>query len=126
MKKGNRIRVLQNFPPENLREELAWAAGFFDGEGTVHFSNVEQPVCALSQIDRFVLDRFHRVVRVGNVTGPYAQNVYGPRTMNAKPQYRWSAGSYEGVQAVCALLWAFLSPVKRDQFARVLREAQSA
>jgi len=71
--------------------ELAWAAGFFDGEGCVSVSRTlatAEPVIQLSvsQVQREPLDRFAAAVGVGKVYGPYTKKSK-PR---AKPCYQWS------------------------------------
>jgi hypothetical protein len=59
--------------------ELAWAAGFFDGEGCISCSYVKpsylQIRLHIAQIDKRVLDRFRKAVgRVGiNIGGPYTR-----------------------------------------------------
>jgi hypothetical protein len=59
-------------------EEVAWAAGFFDGEGTTgtyRDGSTTTKRCRIqisaSQNDREVLDRFAMIVGVGKVGGPY-------------------------------------------------------
>jgi hypothetical protein len=100
--------------------ELAWAAGFFDGEGHVRASprKHERPSLAvqMSQIDPRVLERFRRAVGFGHIYGPYAPT--GPRH-HSKWEYRLYG--LERVQTVAAYLWTWLSPVKREQFAKALR-----
>ena len=111
-------------PPQNRlfnREELAWAAGFFDGEGstsksthqTVNGNTRYYAKIQLGQVDRRNLERFHKSIGgIGKIRGP----VKTP----TKPRYDWSAGGFEDVQAVIALLWCWLSPAKRDQAKGVL------
>ena len=103
------------------REELAWAAGFFDGEGHVgavrpakKFQRIDFAQIAITQIDRYVLDRFRDAVGVGKVYGPYRQQG------RSQPQYRYIVQHYPKTQAVCAMLWPWLGPVKRAQFSRAL------
>lgn len=97
--------------------ELAWAAGFFDGEGTTccthgtrqngyKYLNLHFEV---RQIDRQVLDRFRQAIGIGSVTGPYA--------VNDSPNHQWAfaVSSYEDCQVAVAFLWKWLSPVKRTQ-----------
>lgn len=99
------------------REELAWSAGLFDGEGWVGVVDTPKqtrpPFARLSviQADRRVLDRFRETVGVGRVFGPY-RNYGGP---DRKPRFDFSAVHLPQVQAIVAMLWAFLSPVKREQ-----------
>lgn len=55
--------------------ELAWAAGFFEGEGSVYVEQLESgPYLRLNlaQVDdRLPLDRFAAAVGVGKVNGPH-------------------------------------------------------
>lgn len=101
------------------REQLAWAAGFFDGEG--HAGYWEQKGyghihLALSQSgDHRVLDRFIAALGFGAVSGPYKQG----RTRR-RPVYRLTYHSFETAQAAIAILWQWLSPVKRQQAKSIL------
>lgn len=87
--------------------ELAWAAGFFDGEG--HVALQSSPLVSIHQTDRAVLDRFQVAVAVGLVAGPYAKGHWSPAWV-----YRTS--NWRDSQVVLALLWKFLSAPKRAQF----------
>jgi hypothetical protein len=104
------------------REELAWAAGLFDGEGYVGVRPVQGTArlflqVQMTQVDRRVLDRFQSAVMgLGKVYGPY------PRGGNSKPQFRFMTGKFEHSQAIMAMLWNWLSPVKREQF-RIAQES---
>lgn len=96
------------------REELAWAAGFFDGEGNIRFD--PRPgrkrgwtQFQVAQQDRRVLDRFVAAIGFGEIYGPYGP--YG----KTKPYYLLSIQGFERVQAAAAMLWRWLSPVKRQQ-----------
>jgi len=102
--------------------ELAWAAGFFDGEGTIgqYFATRHTHPwvkVSIAQVDPAVLYRFQRaVLGLGTVRGPYDRAKW-----NQRPQYRFDAGSFEQVQAMMALLWRWLSPVKRAQTVQAFR-----
>lgn len=97
------------------REELAWAAGLFDGEGHVG-SGTHRPdiYLSVSQVDRRVLDRFCSAVALGAVYGPYDHPVI-QRRGNEQPRFYFQTQRFETVQAIVAMLWTWLSPVKRDQ-----------
>lgn len=98
------------------RENLAWAAGLFDGEGTI-YSNSRLILLAVGQVDREVLDEFHTAVgNIGRVSGPYTSS-----NPNAQLSYRYTASKYETVQAVIAMLWPFLKTVKRKQAEKALK-----
>ena len=101
--------------------ELAWAAGFFDGEGsTMAKSDSDRPgyhqlVITVPQSGRDgvpeVLLRFQRAVLGLGVIEP----------ADAKSVYRWRARGFVDAQATIALLWRFLDDVKRDQAAAAMR-----
>jgi hypothetical protein len=112
-----------DFHPD--REELAWAAGFFDGEGC--FSYQERAcygVATISQIDVRVLERFRDAVGMGTIYGPYDYKY--PGRMSKKPQWNYRAFRREHVQAIAAMLWFQLGPVKREQALSVLRRYRNA
>lgn len=99
--------------------ELAWAAGFFDGEGTcyvAHSTVRPRPRLAIGQIDDFVLHRFKSAVGdIGNINGPYAY-VKRPK---ATPHYLYTVNGWK-VPVVFGLLKPYLSPVKIAQIQEVL------
>lgn len=101
------------------REALAWAAGFFDGEGCFTSSQrydvpgSKKYMATIGQVDRRALDRFLQAVQLGKVRGPYGP--YAKHQTNANPHYRLDIDGFEKVQALLALLWTWLGPVKRQQ-----------
>ena len=97
-------------------ERLAWAAGFFDGEGhagcTDRGPRNRGPRFALFvvQYDERPIRRFQSTVwNLGYVSIGKARPPYG------KNPYTWAAQSYEHAQAVAVLLWPWLSEPKREQ-----------
>jgi len=98
-----------------LDQDIAWAAGIFDGEGSTSTyltkpNNIPRRQMAVSQGGLpghvpSVLLRFKGIVGVGNITGPY------------DGLYYWKITTKEDVDAVGALLWRQLSREKREQFA---------
>ena len=102
--------------------ERAWAAGFFDGEGSVTVgggkferSTYRQPSMEIPQSSADgvpdSLVRFQGLVGAGSITGPHP-----PRNPWAKlPSYRWELGGHGKVEIVCGLLWPWLGSVKRLQ-----------
>lgn len=96
-----------------VQTELAWAAGFFDGEGSIvyktqHYTTVRGVertypalVLSVSQTDDRPLYRFKTAVEIGNVIGPYRN---GGSSVN-KPLYYWRV---EGKQV--AQVWRKLLP----------------
>ncbi len=105
------------------REQLAWAAGFFDGEGCfcTHFrakADSHKYTATIGQVDRRVLDHFREAVQLGKIYGPMGP--YKGQLPNARPHYKIDIYGFEQVQALLALLWTWLGPVKREQAKSIL------
>jgi hypothetical protein len=120
---GKAVRLDSTAPRETTDEtERAWAAGFFDGEGTIAvggsgaaYPAYRQPSLEIPQSsDHGVPDslvRFQSVVGCGSITGPQPpRNPWG-----RLPAYRWEVGGHRNVEAVAGLLWEWLGSVKRTQ-----------
>lgn len=105
------------------REELAWAGGFYTGEGWTGSTVINKTKAnpdrhvrmAVSQVERAPLERFRNAVQLGKIRGPY------PAGKGARPISQWIVGSFEETQAAIAMLWPWLSPVKQEQARIVLR-----
>src|SRR5712691_9004757 len=96
---------------------LAWAAGFFDGEGWVN--KAERGVQArINQADPNgvpeVLLKFRRIVGVGRIGGPEVEE-------GKQDLYRWEISSRAAVLRVAELIGPWLCQVKRAQFEHALR-----
>lgn len=107
------------------RLNLAWAAGFFDGEGWANAQSgrgrrTSQPHARINQAGAYgvpeVLIRFTDAVRVGRIGGPY-------RKRGRKDLYWWIASSRPDVLAAFELLGPWLSEQKTAGFARALGQA---
>lgn len=111
------------------REELAWAAGFFDGEGhtrgwkrnaTATFNAHTRVGLTISQADSpELLERFQRAVGgVGVVYGPYE---YRNRRPTQKAFYVFSTATFEHAQHCVCCIWPWLGSIKRAQALKSLR-----
>lgn len=105
--------------------ELAWAAGFFDGEGTVSQTTAKGThkrylIVRLAQTDRRPLERFAAAVGHGRVNGPYTHTKGEGRWSDF---YTWQAGGSKA-EMVLAKLDPFLSAPKREQAERVRERIQ--
>ena len=98
--------------------ELAWAAGFFDGDGWAAMVREKrrrtgQPMAQINQGSLIgvpeVLLRFRDAVGVGRVAGPKIE-------MGREPLYWWVASSRGDVTRVGSAIGPWLSDQKRDQF----------
>jgi hypothetical protein len=106
------------------REERAWAAGFFDGEGCFTIRRASQygdrwhrrarPVATLANTDFDALQRFHVIAGVGTIR---------KRTPvpDRKPCWLW-ATSGAGVTTVYELLAPWLSERRLQRVQEILRE----
>lgn len=104
------------------RHELAWAAGFFDGEGwaageTRPGRRRAQPRAQINQAAPHgvpeVLERFQRAVGCGQIYGP-------KREPGRIDLYSWVASSRPNVARAWEALGPYLGPVKSVQFSAAL------
>ena len=106
--------------------ELAWAAGFFDGEGNCSYFDVPSKyseksyariTLQIAQTDRRVLDRFGLAVGYpGRVNGPYKHN-----NPNAKDYFTYTLANLMVVHTIEQLL-PYVSEVKRLQMEKALQK----
>ena len=96
--------------------EVGWLAGIFEGEGTITYRQPNRHEWALrvSMSDEDVVRRFHRLIGIGNVTGPYVYNQH-------KPLWAWRSAAVEDVLNAVALL----APLMGDRRAAKMGECVS-
>lgn len=108
------------------KEELAWAGGFFSGEGSTGLSRFSTagkkgkprkywkryPCMQLAQVGSTeTLDRFnHAIGNLGKVRGPY-----GPYAANKQPYYQFQIIGADKIEQTIAMLWPYLSTAKQEQ-----------
>jgi hypothetical protein len=96
--------------------ELAWAAGFFDGEGNVNLAKDKEARrlrLRAFQTDREPLERLQKaVLGLGKIYGPYEQ---GLGSFGIKKIYHWDVSNFKDVQMVSCLLLPFLCSIKASQ-----------
>lgn len=103
-----------NVPQPLDQELLAWAAGFFDGEGSTiartdgrrpHYYQLQVSVPQLGREQvPAVLVKFQRAMLGTGRISPQERDLY-----------RWSAGGRLGCEMSLALMWPWLGAVKREQ-----------
>jgi hypothetical protein len=115
-------------PAWTMSEEAAWAAGFFDGEGTVTIEgHPRRPAVTMSIPQASVagvpetLERFQRVVGAGSITGPRIV----PSPWSKLPQYRWQLTQFAEVERVVALLYPCADIVKRERMVRCVEHVRT-
>jgi hypothetical protein len=102
-----------------LREDAAWVAGLFEGEGTIVRGKHYAPAVTISMTDEDVVRRIGDVLGFGTVFGPYDN---GPR--GDKPVWKWSASTFEQTQAFIALIWPWLGGRRRQRATELLTECR--
>lgn len=101
------------------REHLAWAAGFFDGDGC--FSGASSRIATITQTDARILRRFQHVVGLGNIYGPYLSGVQD--SWSHQPAFQWRTNTFEHTQALAGMLWFMLGSAKKQQAVGTLEGA---
>jgi hypothetical protein len=97
-------------PDDPIVGHLAWAAGFWDGEGHVGArgngrSGGRQIKAMITQKDRRVLEHFQEITGLGKI---YPRRV--------QDQWSWNLARVIKVRELARLLWPWLGEIKRDQF----------
>lgn len=100
--------------------ELAWAAGFFDGEGTISQTTASGTsrrylLLRIGHVDPRPLRRFAAAVGLGNVNGPYQQKKGGGRWSDF---HAWQVAGTKA-EAVYIQLEPYLSEPRLEQYLRV-------
>ena len=105
------------------REELAWAAGFADGEAhfgivTHHKYNSKHAHLVICQTEDGPLQRFQDALGLGIIYGPYQPKV---KKGNQRPYKQLHISKFESLQQAVCLLWPWLSRPKRNQAKAMLQ-----
>lgn len=102
--------------------ELAWAGGFFSGEGSTTGFMQHGRFYPRIQIGQSFgteeLDRIQGALGMGLIHGP-TKSPKGEMTV-----YQLSINGFEKTQAAVAMLWPWLSTAKREQARKVLLRAR--
>jgi hypothetical protein len=101
-------------------DSAAWAAGFFDGEGTVGLVGPRGLAMSIAQASEVgipeTLEHFRAVVGAGTITGPRMV----PSPWSKLPQYRWQLTRFAEIECVIAMLYPYADVVKRERMTRRL------
>ncbi len=107
--------VLPAYVPQPLDQELlAWAAGFFDGEGTT-FAHADKRRLNYRQLDVSVPQAGRGGVPEVLLKFQRAMLGMGMIYLDRHGLYKWRAGGRVGAELSLALMWPFLRTVKRAQ-----------
>lgn len=127
----DKLGTLIGLRARTRREQLAWAAGFFDGEGSVIASRRRDGYVRVA-ISLPQIDDPDRPGEPAVALFRFRDAVGGLGTFYRKPpsglgkRYGWTyfAASFEHSQAIVAMLWEWLSPRKREQALQALARRQ--
>lgn len=98
------------------RENLAWAAGIFEGEGSITRRRKRDTNLVLAMTDEDVVRRFHEAIGHGTVYGPYKTS------SGVKLQWRWACTGSKNCIAVLAALWCFLGKRRKERATIAMKE----
>lgn len=116
--KGQPIRFLPYhwgslmFAPSTDEREIGWAVGIYEGEGSITLSN-GRPVIEIVNTNRWVCERFQRIVGGGNLCGPY-------RRSGRNEYWRLVFSGWNRCARLTDLLWDDLSPRRQQQIQNVV------
>ena len=111
--------------PGDMSEELAWAGGFFDGEGSTcldkHRTHANFFVPVLYVPQAAAQGIAPELLRLQNALG--FGTISGPRKAKPpwKPYRRWRVFTIEKVFRGLHMLWPFIGEVKREQARRAMQ-----
>lgn len=110
--------MFTNCPSSGL---VPWAAGLFEGEGYVGVNNnykYPHGTLQLGSTDSDIVYRFHSIVGMGNVYGPFYR---GPgKVKERKPIWKWSANGWDKVERLFLLIGPWLGKRRTEKFEEVL------
>lgn len=109
----------KNFAQLPLGERIAWCGGFFDGEGCFNYTRNPGLQTRITHTDLELLERFATTIGIGHVYGPYAPH---GTSGGKRPHYVFSISGFEGMQAILAMLWPWLSSRRRLTAISILQD----
>ena len=104
-----------------LREDLAWAAGVIEGEGSI-FRYKNADACwglSVGMTDKDIIERLHSLFGLGKIRGPYVVS-------RQKPLWTWRVLRRREVYAILAAIWCWLGLRRREKARAALIELPPA
>ena len=104
--------------PVSVESELAWAAGFFDGEGSTSILKAQRDKysyirISISQKYPECLERFQRAIGFGKIYKANKRNIYS-----------WDCYKQSDVQIAFSKIEPYLSSIKIKQFYTALEKVK--
>jgi hypothetical protein len=104
------------------KEEIAWAAGFYEGEGCIIYSRSERSSVwriTVVNTDLEPLERFMKVVGAGSI-----YEVPKKYQAHHKKCFQWQTARSADIYAVVDLLWDHLSARRKEQINDTIRRRE--
>jgi len=96
--------------------DIAWAAGLFEGEGTIYFSNsISKYRLGLKMTDEDVMEKFFNIVKLGNLYGPYTPKDKKLNGENRKDFWLWQCWKPSDVHVILKLLLPYFGKRRAEK-----------
>jgi hypothetical protein len=96
--------------------EIAWAAGLFEGEGSISISTASRfGHLRIVGTDEDTVRKFSEIVKCGAVYGPYTVKQRRLDGAHKKPFWSWQTGHRDHVRAVLSAMYPWLSERRRQR-----------
>lgn len=105
------------------REEIAWLAGIFEGEGHCRIQIVKNrpyPQVIVDMTDEDIIRRLHSVSGVGRIKGPFQ-----PKPPAKKPRWTWYVTRGVDAKAFLEAILPWMGDRRINQIENVLQQIQT-
>lgn len=106
------------------REELAWAGGLFEGEGSIGVARSGpngSPRLQIWSSDKDIIERFSNIIRLGKMP----DRPRPPGVLGNKELWVWHCTGHERVQAILAAIWPWLGKRRKSRAVEILKHGVS-
>lgn len=105
-------------------EELAWAAGLFEGEGcfSVRSAKYPYPTAQLTSTDQDVIDDFARIIGIPGSNLARRD----PRNAGYKPSFRWTLMGTTSIKELRDLIGPWMRSRRKTRLDEVIQLAEDA
>ena len=101
------------------QEEIAWAAGLFEGEGCLHLSKEGRFHIVLTTTDEDVIKRLHDIMNVGSINFRHS-----PSRKNRKPHWTWGVYNRDDVIQVLNLMMPYFGERRTEAAEKMLERTK--